>query len=66
MDQTAKNDAGKLRPTLVPVSLIEAVARVRQYGTEKYRDPENWRQVEPKLDWEVPYVRVKRGRPRMM
>lgn len=47
MNQTAKNDAGKLRPTLVPVSLIEAVARVRQYGTEKYHDPENWRQVEP-------------------
>ena len=47
MNQTAKNDAGKLRPTLVPISLIEAVAKVRQYGTEKYHDPENWRQVEP-------------------
>lgn len=43
----AKADAGKPRPTLVPVSLIEAVAAVRMYGTDKYRDPENWRQVEP-------------------
>lgn len=45
--QEAKADAGKLRPTLVPVSLIRAVAEVRAYGAEKYGDPENWRQVEP-------------------
>lgn len=45
--QEAKADAGKLRPTLVPTSLIRAVAEVRQYGAEKYGDPENWRQVEP-------------------
>ena len=46
-DQQAKADAGKPRPTLVPVSLIEAVTAVRMYGNEKYHDPENWRQVEP-------------------
>ena len=46
-DQQAKADAGKPRPTLVPVSLIEAVATIREYGCEKYHDPENWRQVEP-------------------
>lgn len=46
-NQEAKKDEGKLRPTLVPVALIQAVARVRMYGTEKYGDPENWRQVEP-------------------
>ena len=46
-DQQAKADAGKPRPTLVPVSLIEAVTAVRMYGNEKYPDPENWRQVEP-------------------
>ena len=45
--QAAKADAGKLRPTLVPPSLILAVAAVREYGTAKYHDPENWRQVEP-------------------
>lgn len=47
MSQKAKADAGKPRPTLVPVSLIEAVTAVRMYGNEKYHDPENWRQVEP-------------------
>lgn len=46
-DQQAKADAGKSRPTPVPVSLIEAVTEVRMYGTEKYHDPDNWRKVEP-------------------
>lgn len=46
-DQSAKADMGKLRPTLVPTSLIQAVAAVREYGTKKYHDPENWRKVEP-------------------
>lgn len=45
--QEAKADAGKPRPTLVPASLVFAVAAVRGYGTEKYGDPENWRKVEP-------------------
>ena len=45
-DQQAKADAGKPRPTLTPVSLIDAVTAVRMYGNEKYHDPENWRQVE--------------------
>lgn len=44
--QTAKEDSGKVRPTLVPVGLIEAVAAVREYGCRKYHDPENWRRVE--------------------
>lgn len=46
-DQQAKSDAGKPRPTLVPVSLIEAVTAIRMYGNAKYHDLENWRQVEP-------------------
>ena len=45
-NQKAKADKGKIRPTLVPVSLIKAVAAVRGYGVEKYHDPENWRKVE--------------------
>ena len=45
--QEAKADAGKPRPTLVPVSLIRAVAEIREYGCRKYHDPENWRKVEP-------------------
>ena len=41
-----KADKGKPRPTLVPISLIKAVTAVREYGCQKYHDPENWRQVE--------------------
>ena len=44
--QEAKADAGKPRPTLVPVSLIEAVASIREYGVAKYHDPDNWKKVE--------------------
>ncbi len=43
----AKLDHGKIRPTLVPPSLMEAVATIREYGCKKYKDPENWRCVEP-------------------
>lgn len=46
MDQKVKADAGKVRPTLVPLKLIEAVAAVREYGCSKYHDPENWKKVE--------------------
>ena len=45
--QTAKRDAGKPRPTLVPVKAIRAIAAVREKGCKKYGDPENWRKVEP-------------------
>lgn len=43
----AKADAGKPRPTLVPVSLTLAVTAIREYGCQKYHDSENWRKVEP-------------------
>ena len=46
-DQQAKADKGKPCPSLCPVSLIEAVTAVRMYGTQKYGDPDNWKQVEP-------------------
>ena len=44
---TAKADGGKPRPTYVPVEIIEAVMRVREYGNAKYGDPDNWRTGEP-------------------
>lgn len=47
MDQTAKRDAGKPRPTLVPTRIIWAIARVREFGCKKYKDPDNWKRVEP-------------------
>lgn len=52
-DQSAKTDAGKIRPTLVPPALIEAVAAVREYGCSKYHSPDNWRRVEPQRYWEA-------------
>ena len=45
--QTAKADIGKPRLSLVSPYLIEAVGTVRTYGTEKYGDSKNWREVEP-------------------
>ena len=46
--QEAKEDAGKLKLTLVPTGIIRAIARVRMYGNQKYPgDPNNWKYVEP-------------------
>ena len=45
-DQTIKADAGKLCPTLVPPSLVTAVAAIRGYGVAKYGRSESWREVE--------------------
>lgn len=53
MNQEVKADKGKIRPTLVPVSIIRAIAAIREYGVQKYLDRdgkekiENWRDVEP-------------------
>ena len=47
MNQEAKRDEGKLQLTLVPRQIIKEIARVRMYGNQKYKDPENWKQVEP-------------------
>lgn len=44
-DQTAKADNGKPKLTLVPRAIIYAIAWVRMYGCEKYKDPDNWRRV---------------------
>ena len=45
-DQTAKADAGKIRPTLVPTEAIEDIAIVRGYGNRKYGSSDNWKTVE--------------------
>ena len=45
--QNAKSDAGKPKLTLVPQQIIYDIAEVREYGNEKYGDPDNWRTVEP-------------------
>lgn len=43
--QQAKADAGKPHPSYCPVALIEGVISVREHGTAKYGDTENWRKV---------------------
>ncbi len=45
-DASPKADAGKPQLTLVPRAILPAIARVREYGTKKYGDPDNWRQVD--------------------
>lgn len=46
-DQSAKADAGKPRIDLVPTEIVRAIARVREYGCNKYPgSTENWRDVE--------------------
>lgn len=46
LEQEAKADKGKLRLSLVPRGIIRAIARIRMYGVEKYKDPDNWKRVE--------------------
>ena len=46
-DQSAKADAGKPRIDLVPTEIVRAIARVREYGCNKYPgDKNNWKSVE--------------------
>ena len=67
-NQQAKADQGKPHPSWVPVALIEGVMAVREEGTKKYGDPDNWKQVEPSryhqallrhilMAWNDPYKR---------
>lgn len=62
-----KDDTGKPHPSYVPPALIRSVMRVREYGVQKYHDPDNWRQVELEryhdallrhilAAWEYPYA----------
>lgn len=45
-NQSAKADAGKAKLTLVPRQIIFDIAEVREYGNEKYGNPDNWKTVE--------------------
>lgn len=54
-NQEAKADGGKIRPTLVPTGIIRAIAKIREYGCQKYHDPDNWKKVEPQRYREALY-----------
>lgn len=43
----AKADNGKPKLSLVPIEIIRNIARVREFGIKKYKDPDNWKTVEP-------------------
>ena len=45
-NQQAKQDAGKLKLSLVPMQIVRDIAEVRMYGIQKYTDPDNWKRVE--------------------
>ena len=45
-NQQAKADAGKPILSLVPVEIIYEIEKVRSYGSRKYHNPDNWRNVE--------------------
>lgn len=46
-DQTIKADKDKYRPTLVPTGIIKAIARVREYGHQKYGDgADKWAEID--------------------
>jgi hypothetical protein len=42
-----KHDQDKPRLDLVPPGIIEAIGAIRTYGVAKYKDPDNWKLVEP-------------------
>lgn len=45
-DQTIKADAGKPKLSLVPRQIIFDIAKVREYGLQKYGESESWKQVD--------------------
>lgn len=45
-NQEVKLDAGKPQCRLVPSEIVRCIARVREYGCKKYKDPNNWKNVE--------------------
>jgi hypothetical protein len=45
-NQQAKADSGKPNLSLVPKEIIYEIEKVRSFGTKKYKDPDNWKNVE--------------------
>ena len=45
-DITIKADSGKPILSLVPTEIIYEIEKVRSFGVEKYKDPNNWKNVE--------------------
>lgn len=43
----AKYDEDKLKLSLVPPEIIDAIAEIRRHGMKKYKESENWRSISP-------------------
>lgn len=43
---SAKADSGKPNLSLVPTSIIYEIEKVRDFGVKKYKNPDNWKDVE--------------------
>lgn len=53
-EKTLETRAGNaLDVTLIPTSIIDEIRRVRLFGVKKYKDPDNWRRVEPQRYWDA-------------
>lgn len=46
-----KFDDGKPDYTLVPMEIVDAIEKVREYGVDKYSDPLNWMTVSKQRYW---------------
>ena len=51
--QNAKADAGKPVLTLVPIEIVFEIEKIRNFGTKKYKDPDNWKKVSIERYWEA-------------
>lgn len=45
-NQEAKADKGKPQCRLVPSEIVRCIARIREFGTNKYGSADNWKNVE--------------------
>lgn len=48
-----KFDDNKPDYTLVPMDIVDAIEKVREYGVGKYTDPENWKTVTVDRYWKA-------------
>lgn len=46
LNQSAKADSGKPNLSLVPKQIIYEIEKVRNFGVQKYKEPDNWKKVE--------------------
>lgn len=45
MSEEAKQTKGKPHYSYIPPAVLDALVVIREYGTHKYGDPDNWRNV---------------------